>query len=132
MDVQDLTRSYGRCTLSPSFFDDFYEELMQSSPDIKNKFTGLDMAKQKSLLKEGISFLLMLNKGSDVAKRKISALAGTHSKDHQNIEPWMYDHWKASLLKTVKAHDPKIDDALLESWDLALQGGIKMLIEKYS
>lgn len=42
-----VMQSYGRCCASPTFFDDFYQQFLASSPKIREKFTGTDMPAQK-------------------------------------------------------------------------------------
>ena len=49
-----VMQSYGRCCASASFFDDFYQQFLQSSPEVRAKFTNTDMPAQKLLLRQGI------------------------------------------------------------------------------
>ncbi|NQZ77878.1 MAG: globin [Ekhidna sp.] len=117
--------------MSEGFFDDFYDELMASSESIKKKFVGVDLENQKALLKNGLSYMIMLNKGSQMANSKVDKLGVSHSKEKLDIEPWMYDHWKKSLLATIQKHDTKIGPSLLKDWDELLQKGIDRIVEKY-
>lgn len=92
--VQD---SYGRCCTSKSFFDDFYEAFVGSSPAIGPKFAKTDMEKQKELLRRGLAFTIMYYKGSTLATQVINGLAKSHSKSQLDIAPSLYAFWLNSL-----------------------------------
>jgi hypothetical protein len=76
-----VQRSYGACCLSPQFFNDFYDAFLASSGVIAGKFANTDMAKQKRLLRDGISFMIMYNNGSAVGKMKVNQLGESHAQD---------------------------------------------------
>ena len=57
MDVAEVFNdSYLRCTASSDFLDFFYEVLMSSSPEVKDKFKNTDMKIQKSMLKTSLVY----------------------------------------------------------------------------
>ena len=47
-----VRESYGRCAMQATFFEDFYETFMRSSPEIMPFFDKTNMAKQRQLLRE--------------------------------------------------------------------------------
>ena len=59
-----VQQSYGACCLSPKFFDDFYAAFLASSSEVAGKFVNTDMTKQKQLLRDGISFMIMFYNGA--------------------------------------------------------------------
>ncbi len=120
----DVQRSFGRCTLSPGFLDDFYRAFTQSSNEIRDKFRNTDFQHQKELLKSGLSFMIMYAGGRQTAATKLDKIGRSHGKAHMDIPYWMYDNWKVALLNTIKRHDKKINWELLEEWDDVLQSGI--------
>ena len=131
MSTDAITRSYGRCVLSEGFFDDFYDLLLSKSEAIKRKFETVDLQKQKALLKHGLSYMIMLSKGSPMALSKMESLGQSHARDQLNIEPWMYEHWKESLLSCVQKHDPKWQNEFLKEWTTAIDKGIELIKAKY-
>ncbi|MCP4521535.1 MAG: globin [Cytophagales bacterium] len=119
--------SYGRCCLSPVFFDDFYDTFLKSNPKIKEKFVNTDLEKQKSLLKHGISYLLMFYEGKHIAKFKVSELKETHSKRGLDISVDMYNDWLKSLYICIKKHDPNISKDLMKAWHEVLSYSIRRM-----
>lgn len=127
LDIGAVKLSFGRCVVSPAFFDDFYELLMKDSPLIKERFKDTDMKAQMALLRNGLTHLLRYAEGSEAAKLKVHHLAESHDADHLNIPDWMYEKWVEALLKTIEKHDHKITKELLSKWKLALQEGINYM-----
>ncbi len=126
-----VQQSYGRCCLSEGFFDDFYTAFVNKSPAIAEKFAHTDMAKQKRLLRQGISYMLMYYNNSKLADSKISSIAETHARGHFAISPELYDIWLETLLDTIQAHDPMVDEALKTSWRNVMLKGIQAMAAKY-
>jgi len=123
--------SYGRCCLSPSFFEDFYDAFIGASPRVAAKFAETDMERQKSVLRESISYLIMFHRGSQVAATKIAELAHTHSRSRFDIAPDLYALWERTLIETIQKHDERLDVELLEAWKAVLRTGIDALIAGY-
>ena len=122
--------SYTRCC-RPAFFEEFYSTLMNSSPAVKAMFVKTDMEKQKKLLRDGLSFLLMFSRGSSVGRNKVEALAKTHTRTALNVKPEYYGLWVDSLLKTVAKFDPEFTPALNSQWRAALEAGIAVMKAAY-
>ena len=120
----DVQRSFGRCILSPGFLDEFYESFMTSSDEIRTKFKNTNFEKQKSLIKTGLSFMIMFADGRESAAIKLREIGKSHSSGHLDIPFWMFDSWKMALLTAVKKHDRKVTWELLEEWENVLQKGI--------
>ena len=131
-DKDDVQRSYGACCLSPRFFDDFYDVFLASSPEISSKFANTDMSRQKQLLRDGISFMLMYYNGAAAGKMKVDRLAETHSQGRMDIKPQWYDLWVNSLIRTVAKHDSKFTPALERSWRTVLSKGIDVMRRRYA
>lgn len=123
--------SYGRCCLSPSFFDDFYDAFIAASPRVAAKFADTDMERQKAVLRESITYLIMFHAGSQVAAAKIAELARTHSRSRFDIAPDLYALWERTLIETIQKHDDQLDVDLLEAWKAVLRSGIDALVAGY-
>ncbi|PIB36768.1 hypothetical protein BFP72_15850 [Reichenbachiella sp. 5M10] len=126
--VTQVKLSYGRCAVSPKFFEDFYDDFMDSSPLIRARFENTDMEAQRALLRHGLSHLIMYAAGSHAAGMKVDRLADSHAKGKLDIQPWMYRHWIDSLLRTVQNHDRKADDLLLLVWKETVQHGVDKMV----
>lgn len=133
--TQLVQQSLGRCLLNKSlekdFLDAFYDELLASDPRIKPMFAKTDMAKQKDLLKHGLTMLIMYSGGAGLAKTAIQQLASKHDRAHLNVEPGLYRFWIQSLLRCVKRYDPKYDDRLGTTWNHVVEEGIAVIKQAY-
>lgn len=132
---QLIQQSLGRCLLNKSpgkgFLDAFYDELLASDPRIKPMFARTDMAKQKELLKHGLTMLVMYSTGAAMAKTAIQQLAVKHDRAHLNIDTGLYRFWIESLLRCVKKYDPKYDETLGKAWNEVLNQGIMVMKQAY-
>jgi hemoglobin-like flavoprotein len=133
--VQLIQQSFGRCllnqSLEKSFLDAFYEEFLASDPRIKPMFLKTDMEKQRNLLRQGLSMLIMYGTGSALAKSAVEQLASKHDRKHLAIDPGMYRLWMKSLLACIKRYDQKYDDSLNDIWTEVLNLGIDVMKEAY-
>ncbi|UPQ82233.1 MULTISPECIES: globin [Pseudomonas] len=124
-----VMQSYGRCCASPSFFDDFYAAFLASSPAVREKFARTDMTAQKHLLRAGILNLVLFARG--MPDTKLRALGKSHSREHLDIRPELYDLWIAALLKTIDDHDPELQQEDLQAWRQVLNKGIDVIKSHY-
>lgn len=129
--LQQVERSYGRCTLSAGFFDDFYRNFLKASPAIAPYFSKTDMAKQKQLLRAGISHMILAAKGNLISTKKIKQLGESHNRHHFNVRPELYGLWEQALLKTVQSHDPDFGITLQMAWHNVLSIGIEEIKSAY-
>ncbi len=130
MAIEDVVASYGRCCVNPKFFDRFYEIFLASNPAIKPMFEKTDFAKQKSLLRQGISFMLMYLQGKATGTMAMNRLADSHSPRHMNISPNLYEFWINSLVKAVKECDKECTSDIETEWRKALRAGVDYMIQK--
>ncbi len=132
MDTLSIVReSFGRCALHRDFFDDFYDVFMNSSPEIRPFFARTDMTKQKQLLREGISYMILFadqNKGGQLA---IEMVAGIHDRRHISVRPDLYRFWVESLLAVVRKHDVRCTEEIIRAWEGVVQRGIARFVEVF-
>ncbi len=124
-----VMQSYGRCCASDTFFDDFYEQFLSSSPEIAEKFTKTDMSAQKHLLRAGILNLVLCARG--MPDTKLRALGASHSRTGFDIRPELYGLWVGALLRTVRRHDPKVTAEDLDAWQEVVNQGIAVIKSYY-
>lgn len=130
-DHELVKASYGRCCLSTGFFDDFYASFTASSPVIRDKFKHTDMTKQKGLLREGITFMILFAGGSAMAANKINTLGQSHAKTRLDIAPNLYPLWIDALVATAGKHDKQWTPELATAWKRTMAKGIEVMKGMY-
>lgn len=118
--------------MNPRFFARFYANFLRQSPLIAPMFARRDMAKQRRLLRAGISFLLQYAQGNDYAALRVGDLAASHSRNRHNINPNMYPLWIDALMMTVQEFDEQFTPDLRNKWVAALRVSIERMISQYS
>jgi len=109
---------------SNAFYDKFYENFLRSHPGVSERFTGVDMANQKKLLRHGLNLLIMHADSNIAGRLGLDRIKTTHSPGYLNIPHYMYGYWHASFIKTLKEMDPDIDPEVLKHWDGVIKQGI--------
>ncbi|NUM81482.1 globin [bacterium] len=118
--------SYSRCAIRKKFFDDFYDTFMSSSPQIAYMFRKSDMEKQKKLLDNGVTMMIMFAGGNAIGKIALDHIAKIHRQ--LNVTEEYYNYWLESLLQTLKKHDPQYSFKLERAWKEVMGVGIDYLI----
>lgn len=131
MDLDAVKINYGKCSIKPDFFDRFYEHFLASHPNFKPMFANTDFSKQKELLKNSITYMIMFATGSGFAKGEIDRISVIHDDKHFNVKPEYYPFWVDALIKTLKEFDPEFSSELEQSWREVTQLGINSFIEKH-
>ncbi len=124
MNIDAVVASYGRCCVNPAFFDRFYDIFLASNPAIKPMFAKTDFVKQKALLRQGISYMLMYLQGKATGTMAMTRLADSHGPKHLNINPALYEFWIDSLMKAVKECDKDCTPVIEAEWRRALRQGV--------
>lgn len=128
--MSELSDSFGRCTVNAKFLDRFYEIFLASSPAIKPMFEKTDFAKQKALLRSGITSMIMYADNPEFAKTMLNRLGKSHGKEGMNIDPNLYQYWIDSLVAAVKESDPKVTPAIEKEWRNAMRRGIDYMVSQ--
>jgi hemoglobin-like flavoprotein len=113
-----------------SFFDAFYENFTNSSPEVASHFRHTDMAKQKKMLEKSF-YSLFIFYATNNANDYLEKIAERHNKSHANIPPDLYDVWLECLINTVAEYDPLFDEDVDLSWRVVLSSGITYMKFKY-
>jgi hemoglobin-like flavoprotein len=130
-DLGAVKSSFGRCCLSDGFIDDFYELFFHNAPWVRERFAMTDMAQQKKLLRQGLTWLMMYAQGGDFAKSQVARLARSHSRSGHAIPPSYYEAWQETLLLAVEKHDPLFDESVDEKWRRVLRPGLELMRSSY-
>jgi hemoglobin-like flavoprotein len=112
--TEEVTNSYLRASVNPSFYDKFYENLFFLNPKVEKYFINTKWDQQKILIKKGVEHLLgFLGEDPDsLHHQNIIRLSESHSKSNLNIHPHHYYYWIDAMILTLKDCDPKWYDAL--------------------
>ncbi len=130
MSPADLVmQSYGRCCASSGFFDSFYQYVLASSPEIRDKFAHTNMPAQRLLLRQGILNLVMHARG--MPDTKLRALGCSHARGALDIRPELYDLWLQALLQSIGEHDGQCDANTRLAWHEVLNKGISVIKAQY-
>lgn len=120
-----VQKSYARCSKSKDFFDDFYDDFLSGTDEIKSLFAKTSRAKKKVFIHNGLSTMLLYSMGSASSKSRLTKLAVKHGPDEMNIRPELYPYWTESLMRTISKHDPEFSPELDRAWRGAVQQGMK-------
>jgi len=120
-----------RCLQAGDFAGAFYERFLASSDVIAAKFARTDMARQRHMLIASLKLTAGATEGDPAALKELRERAETHDRDHLNIRPESYDYWRAALIETAIAYDPKWDVELHVTWNRILTDVIHHMTKHY-
>mgnify|MGYP000633205284 CR=1 FL=1 len=124
-------KSYQRCIKQINWIKDFYDILINSSPEIPPYFTKTNFAKQIVVLQSGVSFIFMQARGVQYAEMKMEEIGEMHNRNNLDLKPHLYPFWIDSLIKSVEIHDPKFDAEIESSWRKVLGKVTDDIIKQY-
>lgn len=119
-----VSKSYGRCVIKKGFFEDFYSKFLESNPAIKPMFANTNMARQRQLLQNGISYMIMYAKNSPIGIAKLEKIAELHDRSHVNVRPELYRFWLDSLIAVVKTYDSAYSPETENAWIATMNKGL--------
>lgn len=112
------------------FFDLFYDLFIAANDEVGAKFEGVDLERQKKVLRESLQKLLMFFVNHEVTPY-LEKLARTHSKSDRDIRPELYELWLETLIETARRTDPDFTPGVELSWRLVLAPGIEYMKFNY-
>jgi hemoglobin-like flavoprotein len=131
--TQTFLDSLKRCLAVPHFLEEFYASFMASSPEVAEKFRGVDPVRQAQVLAESLYALAVVAQGQagSPAWGDFPRLAERHSRRDLDIRPELYDLWLECLLGSVRRCDRACDQNVEEAWRETLAIGIRYLRSQY-
>ena len=123
--------SYDRCSASDGFFDTFYDRCLAKSPEVAAKFVHTEFPKQKEILKASLFVRVRFSTCEDHPTKVVERLGASHSRQHLDIPPALYDLWLDSLCEAIQQHDPEHTEALEAQWRELMQDVIGMITDRY-
>jgi hemoglobin-like flavoprotein len=131
--VDVFRRSLHRCLADPAFLQSFYDAFIGSSEEVREKFKGTDMGRQKRMLEDSLYVMAMaLQRGFDSpARGDLPRIAERHSRKGLDIRPELYDLWASSLVETAARYDPEFTPEIERAWRETLTAGIEYMRSRY-
>jgi hypothetical protein len=126
--VEVFRESFQR-TVSPdpeSFFQQFYDTFLSSSPQAREKFARTDMERQKRMLEESLVRLMEFFVGA-TSDDTMDHVADVHGRGGHAIDHALYGEWLDCLLSTVRDRDPRYDANVGLAWRVVLAPGIEFM-----
>lgn len=108
-----------------SFFEAFYVEFVGQSDDIKDRFSGVDMQRQKEMLEVSFNYLVSFY-ATKQASHYLIDMAKRHNTSYA-VSIDMYDIWVDALLLTVKKMDPEYEKGVDLAWRVVIAPGIEFM-----
>jgi hemoglobin-like flavoprotein len=113
-----------------AFFDLFYELFIAANDEVREKFEGVDLERQKRVLRDSLRELLMFFVDHEISPY-LEKLARTHSRAGRDIRPELYELWLETLIEAARRADPAFSDDVELSWRLVLAPGIELMKFNY-
>ena len=120
--LKNAQASYGRCSESDDFFNEFYALFLGKSPAIPPLFKDTDFERQNRLLKHAIG--LLLNYYHRRESHLLSRVAERHGAADLGIQGDLYPIWVDCLIEAIKRHDPDFGPQVERAWRTALAPGV--------
>ncbi len=123
---ESFWRVIGDDSRDVQFFTRFYENFMDSSEEVREKFKDTDMEKQKMMLEKSLFRVAMFH-GRHVANDELRRIAEVHSRHRHNVRPGLYILWMDALIETVKEFEENFSDDIELAWRIVLAPGIEFM-----
>lgn len=130
-DTELVNDSLERCNRREGFFDAFYERFISASPEIADRFEGVDIKAQGKALRLAFYLLLRAVDGDPAAWQELELRAVRHGRGNLDIQPWMYEVWLDSMLATICEFDDACLPATEAAWRRVMQQGIDFMVSRY-
>ena len=104
---------------------------MASSDEVRSKFAGTDLIRQKKILEKSLYLMARAALGLKDGVAHLEAIARSHSKKHLDISPSLYALWLDCLIETAREHDSEFDTLLEATWRELLGFGIQQMVNVY-
>lgn len=123
--------SYARCQGQPGFFDFFYDTFIDSSDEVRDKFSKTDMSKQIRTLTNSFYSNKLAVSESKMIQENLLQLAQLHSRQGRDIRPDLFDLWLDCLLDAVREFDAEYSVEIEAAWRSMMAPGISLMKENY-
>ena len=112
------------------FLDTFYQQFVNASPVVADKFRNTDMEKQREMLQVSLDHMVYFAIDR-METDEIARVAAAHAKSRADIPGQLYELWLDSLLQTVGEFDPDYNSEVDAAWRQALGPAIEYMKGHY-
>lgn len=119
--VDRVRSSLDRCCTDKTFFQRFYARFLLTSDEVRQRFQGVDMRRQESVLRASLYLVLRAASGLEEGLDHLADIGRSHSRKGYDIRPPHYEHWLESLLRVVRETDREYDDEIGRAWEAVLR-----------
>ena len=123
--------SLERCAKAKEFLPTFYANFMSSSEEVREKFRHTNFDRQNRMLLNSLRLAGDAVAGDPQALKQLIERGETHSRNHLNIEPRLYESWLESLLRAAHQFDEHWDYEVEAAWRLVLSHVIRHMLRYY-
>ena len=123
--------SLSRCKKREDFIDRFYERFLSASEEVAWLFRNTSFRVQRIKLLKSLEMIVLAIEGIPEAVQHLNERAVSHSRDHLDIKPELYDYWLESLLQTVVECDQEYNNEIEIAWREVTGFIIKHMIARY-
>ena len=128
---QDVRSSFDRCEANGNFAETFYNNFLNSSPEIAPYFAATDFEKQRKVLRQSV-YMMVTNDVADPGMRDmLGNLARIHSRAWRDIHPKLYELWLDGICKAASTLDPEWSEELERKWRARLRDGMQIIMAAY-
>ena len=128
---QDVRSSFDRCEANGNFAETFYNNFLNSSPEIAPYFAATNFEKQRKVLRQSV-YMMVTNDVADPGMRDmLGNLARIHSRAWRDIHPKLYELWLDNICKAASTLDPEWSKDLERKWRVRLRDGMQIIMAAY-
>ena len=124
--------SFQRCQAHPGFVEKFHDRFLASSAEVRHKFAGIGIARQKRMVSASLHKVVLASHAGAGAEFYLKKDAESPSRQHLEIAPELYSYWLQALLDTVEECDSLFDAEVKQAWIELTGHGIRCMTERYS
>ena len=119
--------SLRRCLSDDGFLARFYDAFLTSDPDVASRFEGVDMKRQRGVLKSSLYLVARAAGGFSDGMQHLRDIASRHGPKGYDIRAEHYTLWLDTLVATASATDPRFDDDIRSAWIACLTPAIDQM-----
>ncbi len=125
--IEIFQDSFERCE-KEDFLMTFYKRFVNISPEIQEKFEGVDLERMRDLVYESLYFMMMASNETTKATADLDQLGEFHAK--HGVTRQMYDTWLDCLVDTAREYDPNWNEKVEDCWRAVMKVGIDIMKEQ--
>ncbi|MBK6813634.1 MAG: globin [Sandaracinaceae bacterium] len=116
-----------RCAASETFLERFYDIFLKSSDAVAARFAGVDMNRQRSVLRGSLYLVARAAGGFSDGMEHLATIARSHGERGLDIKAEFYDQWLAALVQAAGECDPHFDHVTGAAWETCLRPCIAIM-----